>query len=83
MTSIKIRMYKNGSSMPERTITIPLRILSVASKLIPRKLAGTLEERGVDVYQILELAQNEEIDGVLCEVDEHRKNERIEIAVER
>lgn len=83
MAILAIRTYRNGSTQPDRTISVPLNILRVASKLIPRAVLSGLEEKGVDVRQIVEVAENEDIEGTLCEIVEHGKNERTVIAIER
>lgn len=80
MASLKIKTFKGGEA--EATVTIPLSILRIASKLIPRDAETALSEKGIDLNQILELSQNEEAHGTLVEIEEHRKNERVIISIE-
>jgi hypothetical protein len=82
MANLKIRIFKNGSSDPDTTVTIPLDILKLASSLMPRAAADALQEKGIDVNEILELSRNEEVKGTLVEVEEHKKNEKIVVAIE-
>ncbi|HEU4741905.1 MAG TPA: hypothetical protein VFS50_09965 [Meiothermus sp.] len=47
MKSLKIHVYKHGSSNPETTVTIPGSVLRLASRLIPRRAQeALLGERG-------------------------------------
>jgi hypothetical protein len=82
MASLKIRVFKGNDSSPNTTFTIPLGVLKVASKMIPKKAAAALEDKGVDINQIVELAQHEDIRGTIVEIEEHKKNEKVIIAIE-
>ena len=82
MADVKIRIYKGGEVEPETTITIPGGILKLASRLLPKKAAAALQERGIDVKEIIELSQQPGVQGTLVEVEEHKKNERVVVAVE-
>jgi hypothetical protein len=82
MAKLKIRIFKGGGSEPDTTVTVPVGVLKIASKLIPKKAASALEERGIDLSQIVELAQNPDVRGTLVEIEEHKKNERIVVAIE-
>ncbi len=87
MASLKIRIFKDGKTKPETTITIPLVILRFANGLIPKKISSDLQEKGIDLDLIVELSQNElsqnrEIRGTLVEIEEHEKNKKIVIAIE-
>ena len=61
---------------------MPLGVIKIASKLIPRQASAALQEKGIDLDGILELSRNEECQGTLVEVEEHAKNERIVISIE-
>jgi hypothetical protein len=82
MSNLKIRVFKDGKSQPDTTITIPGGILKVASKLIPKKAAAALEDKGIEINELIKLANNPEIQGTIVEVEEHKKNERIIISLE-
>lgn len=82
MADVKIRIYKGGEMEPETTITIPGGILKLASKLVPKKAAAALQEKGIDVKEIIELSQQPGVQGTLVEIEEHKKNERVVVAVE-
>ena len=80
--SVKIKVYKCGEAEPERTITIPLAILKIASKLMPKQIVVSLEENGIDLNEIVELSQKSGIRGTLVEIEEHKKNRKFIIAIE-
>jgi len=82
MKTLKVRIFKNNDSAPDTTITIPIGILTVASKIIPKKAAALLEEQGIDLRQIVELSQEQNINGTLLEIEEHKKHRKILIAIE-
>ena len=81
MTSLKIRVFKDNDKKPETTVTIPLGVLKIASKLIPKQAASVLDKKGIDINQILELSKKN-VKGTLIEVEDHKKKEKIIIAIE-
>jgi hypothetical protein len=82
MTDLKIRIFKNNQSHPETTITIPGRVLTVASKLIPKRATEALQEKGIDINELIELSKKPDVQGTIIEVEEHKKKEKIIIALE-
>lgn len=82
MADLKIRIFKGGESSPETTITIPGGVLRFASRLIPKQAAIALQEKGIDLNEIVKLSENPEAKGTFIEVEEHKKNRRIIIALE-
>lgn len=82
MANLKIRTYKQGESEPKTTVTIPGGVLKIASKLIPKQAVEELHDKGIDLEELLKLSENPEAHGTLVEVEDHRKNERVVIALE-
>ena len=82
MTDLKIRIFKRTETEPETTITIPGNILKIASKLIPHRLAEILQDKGIDIGEIIRLSENPEAQGTLVEIEEHKKDEKVVIALE-
>ncbi len=82
MANLKIRVYTIGETDPRTTVTVPGAVLKIASKLIPRHAAETLQDKGIDLTEIVQLANNPDIRGTLVEVEDHDKNEKIVIALE-
>jgi hypothetical protein len=81
MTSLKIRIFKGNDKKPETTVTIPIGILKIASKLIPKQAASILDKKGIDINQILELSKKD-VKGTLIEIEDHKKKEKVIIAIE-
>jgi len=81
MVSLKIRVFKGNDKKPEITVIIPLGVLEIASKLIPKQAASVLDKKGIDINQILELSKKN-VKGTLIEIEEHKKKEKVIIAVE-
>ena len=82
MADLKIRIFKGGAADPETTVTIPGGVLKVASKLIPKQAAAALEEKGIDLDELVRLSQRPDVQGTLVEVEEHKKGERVVITLE-
>lgn len=82
MANLKIRVFKRGEKEPDTTVTIPGNILKIASKLIPYKLAAILQDKGIDIEEIIRLSENPDAQGPLVEIEEHKKNEKIVVALE-
>jgi hypothetical protein len=76
-------VFKGGETEPETTVTIPGDVLKVASKLIPKRAATALQNKGIDLNEIIKLSTDPEIQGTLIEVEEHKENERIVISLEQ
>lgn len=82
MADLKIKIFKNNESNPETTITIPGTVLQVASKLIPKHATVALQEKGIDINEIIELSNRSDIQGTIIEVEEHKKKTKYIISLE-
>jgi len=82
MLKLKIRIFKNSDTSPDTTITVPLAVIKVASKLAPRKAVKVFDDLGIDLDQIIEISKTEEPLGTLAEIEEHNKNRKIIISIE-
>jgi hypothetical protein len=82
MLKLKIRIFKNNDHQPDTTMTVPLGIIKVASKLVPRKAVKILDDLGIDLDQIIEISKTEEPLGTLAEIEEHNKHRKIVISIE-
>ena len=88
MTDVRIRIYKSGaggapSTEPQTTVTIPGKILEVASKLIPKRAISALHEEGIDIDELVQLTRNPEVRGTVVEIENHQKGERVVISLEQ
>jgi hypothetical protein len=82
MLKLKIRIFKNNDTKPDTTMTVPLGVIRVASKLVPRKAVKVLDDLGIDFDEIIEISKTEEPLGTLAEIEEHKKKRRIILSIE-
>ena len=82
MLKLKIRIFKNNDDKPDTTMTVPLGIIKVASKLVPRKAVKILDDLGIDFDQIIDISKTEEPLGTIAEIEEHKKHRKTIISVE-
>lgn len=82
MANLKIRVFKGDAEEPKTTVTVPAGVLKIASKLIPKSAVAAMQEKGIDLKEIIAISENPEIRGTLVEVEEHEKNEKVIIALE-
>jgi hypothetical protein len=82
MADLKVRVYKIGETAPKTTVTVPGGVLKIASKIIPEQAMRALQEKGIDLAEIIRLSGNPEARGILLDVEEHEKQERVVIALE-
>ena len=82
MLKLKIRIFKNNDTAPDTSMTVPLAVIKVASKLVPRKAIKVLDDLGIDLDEIIEISKTEEPLGILAEIEEHKKNRKTIISIE-
>jgi len=85
-SELKIRVYKTGKEKPDTVVTIPLAVVRIASKLLPKKAKLALqeeeEEEGIDLNEIADLAKTQPVKGTLLKVEREAESMVIEIAIE-
>ena len=83
MADLKIRVFKNAEAESETTVTIPGGILKVARKLIPKQAVAALQDKGIDIDElVVNLSMNPEVKGTIVVIEEHKKNEKVEISLD-
>jgi len=82
MADLKIKIFKNNESVPDTTITIPGKVLEVAQKLIPKQAAEALQEKGIDINELVELSNKSDVQGTIIKIEEHKKNEKVIVSIE-
>jgi len=82
MANLKIRVFEGRATEAKTTVTIPVGVLKVASRLIPRRAAEELQQEGIDIEEIIRASEEPDAHGTLVEVEQHEKDERIVISVE-
>ena len=70
MRNLKIDVFRHGQTeKPEAKITIPLKTLLIAVKLLPKSIRATLEKEGIDLAQCSELTKEKDLKGTLIEIE--------------
>jgi len=82
MTDLKVRSYNSDSGEPTTTVTVPVGVLKIAYNLVPRRALAALRDEGIDLEEIVRLADNPEAHGTLVEIEDHTKRERVVISLE-
>lgn len=82
MTDLKIRVFKIGEEQPATTVRIPGDVLKFAARLIPKQALEAMREKGVDVDEIVRLSETPGWTGVLVEVEDNKKGERVVVTLE-
>ncbi|MBN1355449.1 hypothetical protein JXA40_04155 [bacterium] len=78
---LKIRVYEGDLEKPKVRVTLPLGLIKMVSKVLPQSARLQLEEKEIDLDQIL--SQIEDVEGgKIVEVQDDDDNERVEIVVE-
>lgn len=77
MKNLKVRVYKDGDDQPETTVTIPGGVLRLTSKLLPKRAKQALLDEGVDVNELVQLAEQPDVQGTIVEVENHKKDELV------
>ena len=81
MPKIEVTVIKLEDNSKVRTFRIPTGVLKVASKFIPQNVASGLKQQGIEVTDIIELAESGKVHGLVAEIDDHRKGERLVVSV--
>ena len=77
-----IRIFENNEKKPTQTVTIPLGVLKLARSFIPNRAKAALEKEGIDLDQVMGLADRRGAPGVLLEVEDHKKKRKVVISIE-
>jgi hypothetical protein len=80
--SLIVRVYESNEKKPAQTVTIPLGVLKVARGFIPDRAKAALEKEGIDLDNVMGLAEGQEAPGVLLEVEDHKKKRRVVVSIE-
>ena len=83
MKKLCIKKYKQGNIKPLTTVSIPLAVVKMVKSLIPKKVKEELQKEGIDIKEIIKLSESPHFTGTVLEVDNHQKNEKIIISLEK
>ena len=65
MEQLLVSIYHNGNSKPDKQITMPMSVLRLNAKLLPKEVAEALESQGVPVAEITRL---EGVEGKIMDI---------------
>ena len=83
MTKLCIKKYKQGNIKPLTTVSIPLAVIKMVKSLIPKKAKEALQKEGIDIQEIIKLSESSDFTGTVLEFDNHEKNEKVIISLEK
>jgi len=77
MNQLEVCIYQNGSSAPDKRITMPMSVLRINPRLLPKEIADALQGQGVSVSEIASL---EGVEGTVMDIN--GEGSRITIAIQ-
>jgi len=83
MAKLCIKKYEDGNEKPLKTVSIPLAVLKIVKNLIPKKVKDELQKEGIDIQEIIKLSESPDFNGTILEVENHVKNEKVIISLEK
>ena len=83
MTKLCIKKFEKGNEKPLTTVSIPLAVLKMVKSLIPKKAKEELQKEGIDIQEIIKLSDSPDFTGIVLEVENHEKNEKVIISIEK
>ena len=83
MKKLCIKKYEQGTEKPLTTVSIPLAVIKIVKSLIPKKAKEQLQKEGIDIQEIIKLSESPDFTGIVLEVDNNEKNEKVVISLEQ
>ena len=83
MKKLCIKKFEQKNKNPLTTVSIPLVVIKMVKSLIPQKAKEELQKEGIDIQEIIKLSDSPDFSGTVLEVDNHEKNEKIIISLEK
>jgi len=83
MKKLCIKKYEQGTKKPLTTVSIPLAVIKIVKSLIPKKAKEQLQKEDIDIQEIIKLSESPDFTGIVLEVDNHEKNEKVVISLEQ
>lgn len=80
--NLKVRVFQEGADMPDTTVTVPGTVLRIAGRMVPRRAREALRDEGIDLDELVTLAEQPDVRGTLVEIEDHGKHERVVVALE-
>ncbi|HKJ00405.1 MAG TPA: hypothetical protein VKB51_18170 [bacterium] len=82
VTHLAIREFEPGSGTPLRTIRIPVKVFSIAARLVPARIREEMAKEGFDLDGILQAARDIHSPTTLAEIEEHKTGKKTVVALE-
>ena len=76
-------IFEQGNKKPLTTVSIPIAVIKMVKSLIPKKAKEELQKEGIDIKEIIKLSESPDFTGTVLEVDNHEKNEKVIISLEK
>jgi hypothetical protein len=76
MSKLEIFIYRDNSETPDRTISVPLSVLRLNPRLLPKDVSLSLERQGVDISEIAAL---QGVEGNVLDI--HAEDARILVSI--
>tara|TARA_B100000902_G_scaffold308324_1_gene297456 strand:+ start:73 stop:324 length:252 start_codon:yes stop_codon:yes gene_type:complete len=83
MKKLCIKKFEQKNKKPLTTVSIPIFVIKMVKSLIPKKAKEELQKEGIDIQEIIKLSDSPDFTGTVLEVDNHEKNEKIIISLEK
>ena len=83
MKKLCIKKFEQKNKNPLTTVSIPLVVIKMVKSLIPQKAKEELQKEGIDIQEIIKLSDSPDFSGTVLEVENHEKNEKIIISLEK
>ena len=83
MTKLCIKKFEQENEKPLTTVSIPLVVIKMVKSLIPKKAKEELKKEGIDIQEIIKLSESPDFNGTILEVENHVKNEKVIISLEK
>ncbi|MCW5715027.1 MAG: hypothetical protein KIT43_10990 [Bauldia sp.] len=80
MLSLKIRVF--AGTQETTTVSIPLRFVRTAARLVPQKAMASLQEQGIDIAELVRLSEDPEARGEVAVIEDHTKGTRTVVSIE-
>ena len=78
---LKVRVYDKSTGKAQVNVTLPISIVRWGMQFVPDEARAKLDERNISFDRISDALEHDFL-GKLVEVDDEKKNERVEVYLE-
>ena len=80
MQSLRINVLKGTE--PKSTFSIPLRFVKTAFRFVPKRAIEAMKEEGIDLAELVRLADDPAARGEIAVFEDHEKGERTIVSID-